>query len=71
MRRDRPGKNRLLTAVRDRVVERVLIVRPDHLSRSHTAIKAIVHEMEAQGVECVSMEQSTSLQDQQVTGDAG
>jgi site-specific DNA recombinase len=57
MQRDRPGMNRLLTAVRDRVVERVLIVRPDRLSRSYTDVGAIAREMEAQGVECVSVEQ--------------
>jgi len=57
MRRDRPGMNRLLTAVRDRVVERVLIARPDRLSRSDTDMKAVVDEMAAQGVECVSVEQ--------------
>ena len=70
VRRDRLGMNRLLTAVRDRVVERVLIARPDRLSRSYTDIKAIVDEMEAQGVECVSVEQPMSLRGQQVPGDA-
>ena len=45
--RDRPGMNRLLTAARDGVVERVLITRPDRLSRSHADIKAIVGELEA------------------------
>jgi site-specific DNA recombinase len=69
--RDHPGLNRLLTAARDRVVERVLIVRPDRLSRGHTAIKAIVDELEARGVECVSVEQPTHLRGQQLTGDAG
>ena len=59
--RDRPAMHRLFTAVRDRVVERVLIARPDRLSRSHADMKAILHEMEAQGVECVSVEQPSEL----------
>jgi Resolvase, N terminal domain len=57
--RDRPAMNQLLTAVRDRVVERMLIARPDRLSRSYTDMKAIVDEREAQGVECVAVEQSS------------
>jgi DNA invertase Pin-like site-specific DNA recombinase len=60
-RRDRPGMSRLLAAVRDGVVERVLIARPDRLSRSQTNMKAIAREMEVQGVECVSVEQPMSL----------
>jgi DNA invertase Pin-like site-specific DNA recombinase len=40
----------------------VLIARPDRLSRSYTDIKAIVDEMEAQSVECVSVEQPSDLQ---------
>ena len=59
--RDRPGMNRLLTAVRDGVVERMLIARPDRLSRSYTDIKAIVDELEARGVRCVSVEQPSYL----------
>ena len=59
--RDRPGMNRLLTAVRDGVVERMLIARPDRLSRSYTDIKAIVDEMDAHGVDCVSVEQPGDL----------
>jgi DNA invertase Pin-like site-specific DNA recombinase len=64
--RDRPAMNRLLTAVRDRVVERVLIARPDRLSRSYTDMKAIVDEMQAQGVECVSVEQPMRLRASQL-----
>ena len=60
-RRDRPGMSRLLAAVRDGIVERVLVARPDRLSRSHADIKAILHEMERRGVECVSVEQPTDL----------
>jgi DNA invertase Pin-like site-specific DNA recombinase len=56
-RRDRPGMERLLAAVRDGTIERVLVAGPDRLSRSHADIKTIVHEMEARGVECVSVEQ--------------
>ena len=59
--RDRLGMNRLLTAARDRVVERLLIARPDSLSRSYTDMQAIVDEMEAQGVGCVSVEQPSYL----------
>jgi DNA invertase Pin-like site-specific DNA recombinase len=69
-RRDRPGMSRLLAAVRDGVVERMLIARPDRLSRSYTDIKAIVDEMDAHGVDCVSVEQPMSLRGQQVPGDA-
>jgi site-specific DNA recombinase len=60
--RDRPGMNRLLTAARDRVVERVLIVRPNRLSRSYTDVGAIIREIEARGVECVSVDQRGYLQ---------
>jgi DNA invertase Pin-like site-specific DNA recombinase len=35
----------------------MLIARPDRLSRSYADMKAIVDEMEAQGVECVAVEQ--------------
>ena len=64
--RHRPGMNRLLTAVRDRVVERVLIAGPDRLSRSYTDMKAIVDEMATQGVECVSVEQPMRLRASQL-----
>jgi DNA invertase Pin-like site-specific DNA recombinase len=59
--RDRPSMNRLTTALRDRVVERVLTARSDRLSRSHADRKAILHELEARDVECVSMEQPSYL----------
>ena len=56
-RRDRPSLNGLLAAMRDGAIERVLVARPDRLSRSHAQIKAIVHELEARGVECASVVQ--------------
>ena len=61
-RRDRPGMNRLLGAVRDGMVERVLMTRPDRVSRSHADIKAILRELEARGVECACVEQLGYLQ---------
>jgi site-specific DNA recombinase len=54
---DRPDMGRLLAAVRDGAIECVLIARPDRLSRSHADTKAIVHEMEARGVEYLSDQQ--------------
>ena len=54
--RYRPGMHRLLAAVRDGVVERVLIARPDRLSRSQADIKAILHVFEEWAVPCVSVE---------------
>jgi DNA invertase Pin-like site-specific DNA recombinase len=57
----RPGMSRLLGAMRDDMVERVLITRPDRLSRSHADIKAILRQMEARRVECVSVEQPMYL----------
>ena len=60
-RRDRPGMGALLAAARDGLVERVLIARPDRLSRSHADVQDIRHELEARGAECVSVEQPTSL----------
>jgi DNA invertase Pin-like site-specific DNA recombinase len=56
-RRDRPGVSTLLAAVRDGAIERAVIAGSDRLSRSHADIKAILHEMEARGVACVSMQQ--------------
>ena len=57
-RRDRPAMGRLLAAVRDGAIERVLVARPDRLSRSHAAIQAILQELEARGVEYASVVQS-------------
>jgi site-specific DNA recombinase len=59
---DRPGMKRLLGAVRDSVVERVLIARPDRLSRSHADIRTILHVLEEWGVQCESVEQPGYLQ---------
>jgi DNA invertase Pin-like site-specific DNA recombinase len=59
---DRPGMNRLLGALRDGVVERVLIARAARLSRSHADIKAILHVLEEWGVQCESVEQPGYLQ---------
>ena len=56
-RHDRPNKDRLLAAMPDGAIERVLVARPDRLSRSHAQIKAIVHEREARSVEYVSVVQ--------------
>ena len=39
----------------------------DRLSRSHVDIKAILHEMEARGVECVCVEQPTYLRATETT----
>jgi site-specific DNA recombinase len=62
MRRDRPGMNRLLGAVRDGMVERVLVTRPDRLSRSHADLRTILHVLEEWGVQCESVEQPGYLQ---------
>jgi site-specific DNA recombinase len=66
-RRDRPGLSRLLAAMRDGTIERVVIARPDRLSRSHADIRTIVHVLEEWGVQCESVEQPGYLQAPQLT----
>jgi DNA invertase Pin-like site-specific DNA recombinase len=56
-RRDRPGKGRLLAAVRDGAIERLIIVSPGRLSCRPRDVRTIPGELEGLGVACVSVQQ--------------
>jgi DNA invertase Pin-like site-specific DNA recombinase len=55
--RDRPGMGWLLAAAHGGAIKRVLVARPDRLSRSQADIQAILGELEGLGVACVSVQQ--------------